>query len=206
MGDRLAEAGTIAAVPTALTGLTDFSTFPEWSATPATIHGAMNIVNIGLYALSVRERRRGNHGRGVAISMVAIGLSCISGWLGGMLVYKDKVGVDHRDRFEGPKNWTPVLDEDELKSKTPKRIEVDGKPVMLYRDGHKVYAIGAKCEHAGGPLNEGDVKNGCVTCPWHHSVFDMRDGRVVHGPATLPQSAFAARLRNGRVELRLVRG
>jgi nitrite reductase/ring-hydroxylating ferredoxin subunit/uncharacterized membrane protein len=205
-GDRLAEAGTLSAIPTALTGLTDFSTFPEWSATPATLHGAMNIVNIGLFALSIRERRRGNHGRGVAISLAAIGLTCVSAWLGGMLVYKDKVGVDHRDRFSEPKKWTPVLDEDELPNKTPKRVEVDGKPVMVYRDGRKVYAIGAVCSHAGGPLDEGKVENGCVTCPWHDSVFDMRDGHIVHGPATFPQPRFAGRLHDGKVEIRVVEG
>jgi nitrite reductase/ring-hydroxylating ferredoxin subunit len=138
--------------------------------------------------------------------MAALGLSCVSAWLGGMLVYKDKVGVDHRDRFSGPKKWTPVLDESELPSKKPTRVEVEGKPVMLYRDGHKVYAIGATCAHAGGPLDEGKVEGGCVTCPWHDSVFDLRNGRVVHGPATFPQPSFAARLRNGQVELRIIEG
>ncbi len=203
-GDRLAEVGTISAVPTALTGLADFSTFPEWSATPATIHGAANIINIGLYALSVRERRRGNHGRGVALSTFAIGLSCFSAWLGGVLVYKHRVGVDHRDRFEGPKTWTAVLEESKLKQRKPTRAEVDGKPVLLYRERDTVHAIGATCSHAGGPLDEGKVKNGCVTCPWHHSVFDIRDGHVVHGPATYPQARFAARIRNGQVELKVV--
>ena len=151
MGDRLAEAGTISAIPTALSGLADYSTFPEWSATPATLHGAMNIVNIALYGVSIRDRRKGNHTRGVILSTVALGLSCVSAWLGGMLVYKDKVGVDHRDRFEGPKTWKPVLDASELKQRKAKRIEVDGKPVMLYRDDNKVYAIGANMLSCGRP-------------------------------------------------------
>ncbi|HET6246450.1 MAG TPA: Rieske (2Fe-2S) protein [Tepidisphaeraceae bacterium] len=94
----------------------------------------------------------------------------------------------------------------QFKSKTPKRVEIDGKPVMLYREGCKVYAIGAVCSHAGGPLDEGKFENGCVTCPWHDSVFDMRDGHIVHGSATFPQPRFAARLHNGQVEIRVVEG
>lgn len=203
--DHLITAGTIAAIPTAITGLTDFSTFPEWAAKPATIHGAMNVVNVGLYALSIRDRRRGRRRRGIALSTLAIGLSCVSAWLGGMLVYKHKVGVDHRDRFGGPKKWTPVLDAAKLPQHKLTRIDFEGKGVLLYREGDEVRAIGAVCAHAGGPLDEGKVKDGCVQCPWHDSVFDLRDGHVVHGPATFPQPLFAARVKEGQVEIRLLR-
>jgi nitrite reductase/ring-hydroxylating ferredoxin subunit/uncharacterized membrane protein len=205
MADRLTEVGTISAVPTALTGLTDFSTFPDWSAAPATIHGAMNIVNIGLYALSIRERRRGNRRRGVALSSIAIGLSCFSAWLGGALVYKHKLGVDHSDTFSGPKRWKPVMDASALHQRQPRTVDVeDGKKVLIYRVGDQVHAIGNKCSHAGGPLNEGKFKGDCVQCPWHDSVFDVRDGSIVHGPATMPQPRFEARIREGQVEIRLM--
>jgi uncharacterized membrane protein len=100
--DRLTTLGTLAAAPTAITGLADFSTFPEWAATPATLHGAGNVVATGLYAWSVFERRRGNRARGVLLSAIGLGLSCVTAWLGGVLVYKHKVGVDHSDRFTGP--------------------------------------------------------------------------------------------------------
>lgn len=203
--DRLIEAGTIAAIPTALTGATDFSTFPDWSATPATLHGAANLINIVLYAFSIRERRRGNRGRGIVLSTVGLGLSCITAWLGGVLVYKEEVGVDHRDRFEGPKKWTPIFDEDDLPQRKPTLGEFDDKPILLYRDGRDVFAIGATCSHAGGPLNEGKVDGSCITCPWHDSVFNLRTGAVVHGPATAPQPRFDARIRGKKVEVRLAR-
>jgi nitrite reductase/ring-hydroxylating ferredoxin subunit len=74
---------------------------------------------------------------------------------------------------------------------------------MLYRQRSRVYAIGSVCSHAGGPLEEGKVKNGCVTCPWHDSVFDLRDGSIVHGPTTHPQARFETRVRKGKIELRL---
>jgi nitrite reductase/ring-hydroxylating ferredoxin subunit len=86
---------------------------------------------------------------------------------------------------------------------TAKRVEFDGKPVLVYREGAEVYAIGATCSHAGGPLNEGKFSRGCVECPWHQSVFYLQNGHVKHGPATHPQPGFEARIQNGKVQIRL---
>ena len=200
--DRLMTIGVISAVPTALTGLADFSTFPQESANRATWHAALNSLNLGLYVWSIAERKRGNRSRGLLLSGIAFGLTCVSAWLGGELVYRAKVGVDHSDRFEGPKRWQPVLAEDELPEGQPKKIEFEGKGVLLYRNQGQVYAIGSVCSHAGGPLEEGKFHGSCVQCPWHDSVFDISDGRIVHGPATSPQPAFETRIRNGQIEIR----
>jgi nitrite reductase/ring-hydroxylating ferredoxin subunit/uncharacterized membrane protein len=202
-GDRLAAVGTACAIPTALTGLADFSTFPQWSAKPATLHAALNVANIGLYATSLWERRRGNRRRGLALSWLAQALTMASAWLGGMLVYKHKVGVDHSERFTGPTDWTPVIHEADLSAGRAKRVQVEGKQVMVCRENGRVFAIGAVCSHAGGPLDQGKIEDGCVQCPWHDSVFDLRDGRIVHGPATQPQPRFETRVRDGRIEIRL---
>jgi nitrite reductase/ring-hydroxylating ferredoxin subunit/uncharacterized membrane protein len=202
-GDRLAAIGTATAIPTAISGLADFSTFPQWAAKPASLHATLNLVNIGLYAASLRERRRGNRARGLALSWLALGLTAASAWLGGMLVYKHKVGVDHSERFTGPKEWTTVFPDADLPDSTPRRVEVEGKHVLLCRENGRIFAIGAVCSHAGGPLDQGKIAGGCVQCPWHHSVFDLRDGRIVHGPATQPQTSFETRVREGRIEIRL---
>jgi nitrite reductase/ring-hydroxylating ferredoxin subunit/uncharacterized membrane protein len=202
-GDRLAAIGTACAVPTALTGLADFSTFPQWSAKPATLHAALNLANLGLYAASLRERRRGHRSRGLALSWLAQSLTLASAWLGGMLVYKHKVGVDHSQRFTGPTDWTPVFYEGDLPEGKAKRVEVEGKQVLLCRDNGGIFAIGAVCSHAGGPLDQGKIRDGCVQCPWHDSVFDLHDGSIVHGPATQPQASFQTRVQGGRVEIRL---
>jgi nitrite reductase/ring-hydroxylating ferredoxin subunit/uncharacterized membrane protein len=203
VGDYLTTAGTISVVPTAITGLTDYSTFPEPSATPATLHAVINTINFGLFVASVRARRRGDHRRGVLYSTIGLGLTAISAWLGGKLVYTYKVGVDHSDKFDKPARWTAVLDARSLPMHQPKRVEFDGKPVLLYRDGEGVKAIGATCSHAGGPLDEGKFAKGCVECPWHQSVFHLDNGFVKHGPATHPQPAFEARIAEGKVQIRL---
>ena len=164
----------------------------------------LNDVNFALYLLSLRDRRRGKYRRGVYFSMLAMALTVVAAWLGGHLVYGHKVGVDHSRSRQGPEKWTPVLSADELEAGTPKAIDVEGNPVLLFRDGRTLHAIGAVCSHAGGPLEEGTFDGCYVQCPWHDSVFDLRDGSVRHGPATHPQPNYQARVRKGLVEVRLI--
>ncbi len=205
-GDALAALGTAAAVPTVLAGLADYSTAPRPAIKAATLHAALNDLNVVLYALSLRERRRGRRGRGVALSLGALALSGASAWLGGHLVYTHKVGADHSPSFDGG-DWQAVLPEADLPERTPTRAEYDGEPVLLYRNGEALHALAATCAHAGGPLDEGTVE-GCddgrctVRCPWHDSVFDLRDGAIVHGPSVHRQPAFDVRVRGGQVEVR----
>ncbi len=206
-GDALAAFGTAAAVPTALAGLADFSGIPKPAAGTATLHAALNGTTVVLYGLSLRERWRGRHGRGVALSLGAFALSGAAAWLGGHLVYDYKVGTDHSPSFDEEAGWQPVLAESDLPEQKPTRAEYGGEPVLLYRNGEALYALAATCAHAGGPLDEGEVEH-CdtgrctVRCPWHDSVFDLRDGSIVHGPSVHRQPAFDTRVRDGQVELR----
>jgi len=62
-------------------------------------------------------------------------------------------------------------------------IEVDGEPVCLTRVDGTIYAFTDNCTHISGPLNEGDLDGCVVTCPWHGAQFDVRNGKVVRGPA-----------------------
>jgi nitrite reductase/ring-hydroxylating ferredoxin subunit len=62
-------------------------------------------------------------------------------------------------------------------------IEVDGEPVCLTRVEGTIYAFTDNCTHISGPLNEGELEGCVVTCPWHGAQFDVRNGKVVRGPA-----------------------
>ena len=91
----------------------------------------------------------------------------------------------------------------DLPEQTPQRIEVEGNDVLLYRLEGQVYALGAVCAHAGGPLDEGKFENGCVQCPWHDSVYALEDGHVVHGPTTFSQPVYEVRVRDGQIAVRV---
>jgi nitrite reductase/ring-hydroxylating ferredoxin subunit len=75
-------------------------------------------------------------------------------------------------------------------------------PVLLSRLDGGIVALDDRCTHRGGPLHEGVVADGCVTCPWHGSTFDLRTGYVVSGPASRPEPRFEVRTVDGRVQVR----
>jgi nitrite reductase/ring-hydroxylating ferredoxin subunit len=58
------------------------------------------------------------------------------------------------------------------------RVEPDGKPIVLSEVDSKIYAMDAICTHEGAPLEEGNLEEYSLTCPWHYAVFDVRNGKV----------------------------
>jgi nitrite reductase/ring-hydroxylating ferredoxin subunit len=101
-----------------------------------------------------------------------------------------------------PTEWTDVCSEAEVAGDRGLLVHAEGVPILLVRSGGQITALADRCSHRGGPLHEGTVGNGCVTCPWHGSRFRLRDGAVDHGPATRPMSTFDVRVLDGRVQVR----
>ena len=64
----------------------------------------------------------------------------------------------------------------EIPEDTGKLVEVNDKPIPLFKIDGKVHAIYAICPHQGGPLDEGGVTDGKVMCPWHGWEFDVKTG------------------------------
>lgn len=166
------------------------------------LHAILNTAGTACYLGSSIARRNGNRTGGIALSTLGLAVTMVSGWVGGELAYEMGVGVDRNAFQSPPDDWTDVLADGDLPENTPVRVDVGDTPVMLYRDEHGIHAIGAVCSHYGGPLDEGTIENDCVQCPWHGSVFRLRDGGVVHGPATSPQPRFEVDVRGGRIFVR----
>jgi len=60
-------------------------------------------------------------------------------------------------------------------------VEIDGETVSLFRLDGTVFALGL-CTHEQGPLGQGNVDDGQVTCPWHSARFDIRTGTCLGRP------------------------
>lgn len=200
--DALITTGVVAAVPAAMAGAADYSAADQGATPQIALHAMLNSAALSLFLGSLAARRAGRRGLGVGLSFGALAIAAGSAWIGGDLVYRHGVGVNHSPEPSHAGGWIAVLDEGELAVGGSRRVVVGGDAVMVHRAPDALYAIGAVCSHAGGPLEEGSVSGGCVECPWHQSVFDLRDGRVVHGPATMPQPAYEARASNGLIEVR----
>jgi 3-phenylpropionate/trans-cinnamate dioxygenase ferredoxin subunit len=68
---------------------------------------------------------------------------------------------------------------DEIAAGTMKEIESDGHPLLVAHVGDAFYVADGRCPHMGGHLPEGVLEGAIVTCPRHHSQFDLTDGHVV---------------------------
>ena len=102
--------------------------------------------------------------------------------------------------------WTATLASDALADRRPQMVDVEGTAVLLIRTGDRLFAIGNRCTHQGAPLAKGRVtfsgSIASVTCPVHGSTFDLATGRVLRGPAIVPEPAYDARVNHGMVEIR----
>ena len=76
-----------------------------------------------------------------------------------------------------------------------------GDRVAVFRDGEKIFAVQNACRHQNGPLGEGCLKDGLVTCPWHGWQYRAEDG-VSPPPFTEKIATYDVRLKGGRVEVK----
>lgn len=197
--EKLTGIGLLAALPSAVTGLSDWSYTDGAERRIGLVHAGLNYLAIACYAGSWLARRSGKRGLGIGLS--AIGGSALggSGWLGGHLAYALGVGVDTTAFQHNQEDWTAIGPADAVLTGRPSAGDVGGVPVVLTRDpGGQVVVLADRCTHRGGPLHEGEIKDGCFVCPWHSSEFAF-DGSVVRGPATRPQPAYEVQIRDGEI-------
>jgi nitrite reductase/ring-hydroxylating ferredoxin subunit/DMSO/TMAO reductase YedYZ heme-binding membrane subunit len=73
-----------------------------------------------------------------------------------------------------------------------------GEAIAVFRDGGKISAVSNVCRHQGGPLGEGKIVDGCITCPWHGFQYRMEDGRSP-APFTEMIATYATKILDGVV-------
>ncbi|GAA2288851.1 hypothetical protein GCM10010402_53620 [Actinomadura luteofluorescens] len=199
VADLLTAAGVAAAVPTALSGFNDWADTLGAERRVGLVHAGINTAALALYAASLGVRS----GKAKALRFAGFAAMGVSAYLGGHLTFTRGVNVNRTAWQQGPEEWTPVLAASELAEGEHRTADADGVRVLLYRTSTKLHAIAATCTHLGGPLGEGTIEDGCVTCPWHGSTFRLDDGGIERGPASAPQPSYEARIQNGRIEVRV---
>ena len=81
-----------------------------------------------------------------------------------------------------------------------KVVSVEGRTVLVLLEQGVVYALDNRCPHMGFPLHRGTVKDGILTCHWHHAKFDLAGG-CTFDPFADDVTSFYAEVRNGSVWL-----
>lgn len=206
--DLALKAGAAGAVLAIATGLADWQHLNGRDRRTGLMHGSINTVALAMNVASITLRARGRLSAGRRVSGAAFVFVGASSYLGAHLVYRRKIAVDHADRSPEPRDFVAVLPFAELTEQVPHRAAVwDGVArkeigIVLVKRGDRIHAMGARCSHAGGPLDQGWVLNGTLVCPWHGSRYDLETGQPASGPSTCPQPRYHVRVRDGMVEVR----
>lgn len=216
-GGHLAAAGIVTALVAAVPGFVDYIyTVPPRSTGKqrATRHMIVNLTAVTLVAAAWiirREMVEGPNALVLGLELGALALLVAGGWMGGTLVNRNQIGVDHR--YAGAGKWRDetielrakapaiVARADELKVDQMKLLRVGDRRIVLARTDEGYVAFDDRCPHRGGSLAGGTMICGTVQCPWHGSQFDVETGTVRAGPADRSIETYRVEVRGDEIRL-----
>lgn len=217
IGYYLTIIGILSAIMAAIPGAIDyFHTVPPKSSAKkrASQHAIINLFNVILFGFALYYRRTDNASAFLVLSVEGIGviLLSVAGWMGGTLVHRNQIGIDHRYANAG--KWKEAYLEqnngaievasiDELQINAVKLLHISGKRIALGRTEKGYVAFDDYCTHRGGSLADGVLICNTIHCPWHGSHFDVSTGEVKAGPAKQPIGTYRVEERGDKVFLLL---
>jgi nitrite reductase/ring-hydroxylating ferredoxin subunit/DMSO/TMAO reductase YedYZ heme-binding membrane subunit len=128
-------------------------------------------------------------GSGLAIVSV---LHLVAGW---------RERARDRGTLPGSDGWLAVGAPDSIPDKSARIVSSPrGERIAVFRDGDRIGALTNVCAHQNGPIGEGRIVDGCVTCPWHGWQYRLDDG-CSPPPFTEKLATYPVRIRDGVVEV-----
>lgn len=194
--------GLAVAIPTAATGLTDWKDTSAQERKVGLSHGLTMFVSVAIYTTALIVRRSGARSKGVILANLGYAIMAAGAYLGGDEVYGLGYGVNHTAFQHGPGEFVPAMPEADLQPGTLTQSTAKGIPIVLVRQGDTIYALDDTCVHAGCSLSAGRLDGRSVICLCHGSQFDLRDGSVINGPATMPEPHYDVRVQGGMIEVK----
>jgi nitrite reductase/ring-hydroxylating ferredoxin subunit/DMSO/TMAO reductase YedYZ heme-binding membrane subunit len=170
-----------------------FLTPRAWKALHMALYGAYGIVVIHV-ALGAMQGERS-----VVIPLMLFGgfgavaaLHIAAGW-------RERAG--DRGTQPGSDGWIAVGSLKSIPDQAARIVAAPGgERIAVFRDGRRVGAVTNLCAHQNGPLGEGRIIDGCITCPWHGYQYRLDDG-CAPPPYTEKLETYPVRVRNGVVEV-----
>jgi methionine sulfoxide reductase heme-binding subunit len=95
-------------------------------------------------------------------------------------------------------NFVDVCAVDEIPEKRACIATISGERVAIFKYAGKISAVSNVCQHQNGPLGEGEIIDGCITCPWHGFQYLPENGQSPP-PFTEKIPTFKTKIENGRV-------
>jgi methionine sulfoxide reductase heme-binding subunit len=93
-----------------------------------------------------------------------------------LAAFKEK-RIDNRQFSLQQEGFVYVCDVNEIENSRAKIFCVGKERVAVYKNEDKLFAVHNVCKHQGGPLGEGKIIDGCITCPWHGYQYLPQNGQ-----------------------------
>ena len=90
-------------------------------------------------------------------------------------------------------DWFKTIETAQVLEQGAVAIEVEGLRIALWAIDDEVYATGNICTHAFAYLTDGHIENGCIECPLHQGLFDIRSGKALSAPVTKDIATYAVK-------------
>jgi nitrite reductase/ring-hydroxylating ferredoxin subunit/uncharacterized membrane protein len=191
--------GILTMVAAAVAGYADYADTDGAPRDRATLHSTLMLVALVAYLVSLVTRigAIGVPPLGLVLSIVGYLIVTAGAYVGGDVVYAlGNMVSRHAWRPSGSK-WSALQVEGELAEGAPTTGTFGAETLLLVKDGEQIHALHDTCAHAGAPLHEGRLVDGCIECPWHQSRYRLSDGRHVQGPTTFDQPVYEVRAADG---------
>jgi nitrite reductase/ring-hydroxylating ferredoxin subunit/DMSO/TMAO reductase YedYZ heme-binding membrane subunit len=123
-------------------------------------------------------------------------------WVAGLhLLAGRREGSRDRGTPAGADGWLAVGSPQSIPDKGARIVAAPGgERIAVFRDGNEVGALSNLCAHQNGPIGEGCIIDGLVTCPWHGYQYKLKDG-CAPPPFTEKLATYRVRFRNGMIEV-----
>ena len=219
-GGHLVLAGIATSLLAAIPGVIDYTyTVPPKSTgkARATKHMLTNLAAVATFAVAWWMRGAASARPGIAVlglELVGLALLTMGAYMGGTLVTRNLISVDHRYAQAG--KWrdetierepdvrtVTVAHSDDLKVDQMKLLRVGDRRIVLGRTSEGYVAFDDRCTHRGASLAGGVMVGGRVQCLWHGSQFNPSTGKVKCGPAKQPIGVYRVSEQKGEIKLHL---
>lgn len=146
---------------------------PTWKRLHMLVYLAYGLIlmHVALGALQDQRHPALLVGTASGLALVLV-LHLIAGWRGRALDRESTPGGSNE--LAG---WIDVGPPSDIPDSRARIVTASGERIAVFRDGDRVFATSNLCQHQNGPLGEGCVRDGLITCPWHGYQYRPTDGQ-----------------------------
>jgi len=163
---------------------------PTWKALHMAVYGAYALLVVHVFFGAAQSA--GGTWIGAATLVGAAGLAGLH------LLAAARERANDREADRRDEGWVEVCAVEDIPENRAKVVRVSGERVAIFRYDGKLSAVSSVCQHQNGPLGEGRVIDGCITCPWHGYQYLPETG-ASPPPFKERVPTFAVQIREGKV-------